>query len=100
MTFPTRLIRSSATPSFRDFLSHPRGGKEVTAIASVMRRLISSGISRSNERSPVSTCAQGIHSFAQTMLQATVEFTSSTTTTMLGLCSLHTFKLTMTLEFA
>ena len=47
-------------------------------------RLISSGIVRSRLLRPASTCATGTSSFAATRLQARVEFTSPTTTTILG----------------
>ena len=51
---------------------------------SVTSRLISSGIPRSNERSPASTCATGIPSFTAASVQAIVEFTSPTTTAAAG----------------
>ena len=54
--------------------SHP-------AIASTATRFTSSGIDRSNERSPASTCPTGIPHFAATSAQATVELTSPTTST-------------------
>ncbi len=55
-----------------------------SASASVTRRLISSGIVRSNERRPASTWATRTPSFAATRVQAIVEFTSPTTTSQSG----------------
>ena len=49
-----------------------------------MIRFTSSGMFRSNERRPASTCAQGMRSFAQSMAHAMVEFTSPATTTRSG----------------
>ena len=56
-------------------------------------RLISSGIVRSRERSPASTCATrtGGDAFAATTEHASVEFTSPTTTTQSGRSSARTF---------
>ena len=53
---------------------------------SVTSRLISSGIRRSPLRSPASTCATGMCSFLATIEQASVEFTSPTTSTQSGRC--------------
>ena len=85
ITFPTLTILSSATPSALRFSSPSgEGVKSKSATESVKIRFISSGISRSKERKPASTWAQGIVNFAQTIEHATVELTSPTTTTMLG----------------
>jgi len=60
-------------------------------MASVTKRLISSGISRSPLRKPASMCATGMCSFFATIEQAKVELTSPTTTTMAGRSSPHSF---------
>ncbi|OPY13630.1 MAG: hypothetical protein A4E69_01540 [Syntrophus sp. PtaB.Bin138] len=54
-------------------------------MASVTMRLISSGMAISKLRSPASTWATRIPIFLATMLQASVELTSPTTTTQSGL---------------
>ena len=60
-------------------------------MASVARRLISSGMRRSPLRSPASRCATGISSLAPTSAQASVEFTSPTTTIQPGREARQTF---------
>ncbi len=52
-------------------------------------RFVSSGIERSNERSPASTCADGTPSFAATRLAASVLLTSPYTTTRAGGSATH-----------
>ena len=88
MTLPTRTIRS-AGDAFAQ-----RGSRSASALGvnnrsesrSVSTRLISSGIVRSQLRSPASTCATRTPSLPATSAQARVELTSPTTTTQSG-CS-------------
>ena len=85
MTLPTWRIRSGGIPSRRRFSSASGlGVRRRSASASVTSRLISSGMVRSNERSPASTWATRAPSFEATSVQAMVEFTSPTTTTQSG----------------
>ncbi len=60
-------------------------------MASVARRLISSGMPQSLLRRPDSTWATSIHSFLAVSAQAMVEFTSPHTTTRSGLRSRQAF---------
>jgi cellulase/cellobiase CelA1 len=96
MTFPTNTARSDPTPSRARF-AIPDGSEtnNRSLIASVSIRLISSGMSRSRERSPASTwitsgrlrvrpnARNGSRrkNLAVTAAQAMVELTSPTTTT-------------------
>ena len=85
MTLPTWRMRDSGTPSRRRFASASGlGVSSRSARASVTSRLISSGIPRSKERSPASTCAVRTPSFEATSVAAIVEFTSPTTTSQSG----------------
>jgi hypothetical protein len=67
-------------------LSTPAGSvqKNQSEMLSVTRRLISSGIRMSPLRRPASTWATGMSSFLASMEQASVEFTSPTTSTQSG----------------
>ncbi len=78
-------MRSRGLPS-RTRFSSPAGSvtKNQSLIASVTRRLISSGIAMSPLRSPASTCATGTCSFLATIEHASVEFTSPTTSVHAG----------------
>jgi hypothetical protein len=92
ITFPIRTIALAGVPSRRRFSSPSADGVSSSSHnRSVTIRLISSGIVRSNDRSPASTCAHGRHSFAATSAPASVEFTSPTTTSMSGLRACTTF---------
>ncbi len=85
MMFPTKKIRSGLTPSRRRFASASGDVvKQNLDRTSVTIRLISSGIARSKLLSPASTCATGTSAFAPTREQASVEFTSPTTTMRSG----------------
>ena len=79
---PDKKIAESAVPS-RCKCATPLGSvtKNQSEILSVTSRLISSGMVMSPLRSPASTCATGMFSFFATMEQASVEFTSPTTST-------------------
>ena len=74
---PTTAMRASGTPS-ASRLTRPLSSvtSRRSAIASVTRRLISSGMVRSKLRRPASICTSGTFSFAATSAQATVELTS------------------------
>src|SRR5262249_3623113 len=60
------------------------GGEEEVAEVVGQYRLTSSGIARSNDRSPASTWATGMRSFEAVRAQARVELTSPATTTRSG----------------
>ncbi len=77
MGLPTRCTLPGETPSLARW-DRPSGlvTSRMSASASVTTRLTSSGISRSKDRRPASTCAVGIWSFAQTRIAASVELTS------------------------
>ena len=82
ITLPTMKIRDGSAPSAsRLATASSVVANSHVARPSVTTRLTSSGIVRSNERSPASTCATGTPSLAATTLHAMVEFTSPTTTT-------------------
>jgi hypothetical protein len=85
MILPTRSIFDSGTPSRARCSSASGDGVQKTSqIASVTRRLISSGMRRSPLRSPASRCTTGIQSLVPTWAQAAVELTSPTTTIQSG----------------
>jgi hypothetical protein len=73
-------------------LSFPAGSvvNRTSEIASVMIRLISSGMVRSPLRRPASTCAMGTPRRTAVRAAATVEVTSPTTTTQSGFRSSST----------
>ncbi len=92
MMLPTRSIREAGTPSRSRFSSASGDGVHSTSqMASVARRLISSGMRRSPLRSPASRWITGIQSLVPTMAQAAVEFTSPTTTIQSGFSRIATF---------
>jgi hypothetical protein len=90
ITLPTANTRSIGLPSRRR-CSTPLGSvtKNQSLMASVTRRLISSGMPMSPLRRPASTCATAIPIFFATIEQASVEFTSPTTTLAAGRASRH-----------
>ena len=92
MMLPILSILSSETPSASRFSSASCDGVHSTsAIASVTRRLISSGIFRSPLLSPASRCTTGTQSFVPTIAHAAVGLTSPTTTIQSGRCSRQIF---------
>lgn len=77
ITFPTRWIFPGAIPSRCRFISQSAEGvKRSWESWSVTARLISSGMLRSKDRKPASTCPIGTRNLAQTKAAATVEFHS------------------------
>ena len=86
MTLPTNTISSAGSPSASSVsVASVDGVSSRLANRSVTIRLISSGIVRSSLRSPASTCAMRMPSFAATIADAMVELTSPYTTSQSGL---------------
>ena len=76
MTSPTTTT-SPCTPSERRFSAGPADEQSRRSDAwSASTRLSSSGIERSYERIPASTCATGIRAWAAASAPASVEFVS------------------------
>ena len=85
ITSPTWLTPAT-TPSRPRFSTAWFVGQSSKAETwSVRTRLSSSGMPRSNDRNPASTCAMGIPSLAAASAPAKVEFVSPYTITMSGL---------------
>ncbi len=85
MTLPTWCTDVSGWPSASRFRTASGEGARSTSLrASVTTRLISSGIVRSKDRSPASTCATLMPHFEAVSAPASVELTSPTTTTRSG----------------
>ena len=77
MVLPTKRILLRGIPSRTRFRSpSSEGVSKRSAIWSVNTRFISSGILRSNERKPDSTCATLTPTLLHTRAAATVELTS------------------------
>ena len=76
ITSPTTWTPSTTPSASRLRAATSVGQKSCAARWSVTTRLISSGMRRSNDRRPASTCATGIMSLAATSAAAIVELVS------------------------